>query len=364
MSRNEFGVEESDGGGFSFGGSNNIEDMLEEAAGLSVADDEVSTGERSNSFRRHSKSAPKPVEVAPKAPENSFSNSDNFEDMFETATNLSVSEDSEVRSNPEIDYFDLDDDSNSQDTYSNGEAAESTSNNFENPDSFAGFEDSKWDAEDDAPIDGGYGNEPETVTEVPVAASFEPEPTVAPPVRPTPATIVVAPAPVPVVEPIPVQVERIVEPMVKPVSISESDVDYIEKVILTSDAIRQLPEDDAKATNIFITGGIPVGSHQELVLAALLADRQILKTADAILEAKSNGSVDRAFYILGLDDRTFKEFGQMISNDLDASDTVIFEGDRLRYARRLVDVVEGLTDGSIKRFEAVQSVLQAGELSE
>ncbi len=156
---------------------------------------------------------------------------------------------------------------------------------------------------------------------------------------------------------VPVAVQQ---PVVAP---DEGSVDYIERVILTSDAIRDLPEDDAKAVNLFITAGQPVATHQELVLAALFADRQILKTADAILEAKSKSSLDQAFFILALDDETFVDFGKILSHDLAATETVRFEGDRLQYARKLVDVVDSLPAESIARFEAVRSVLGAGELN-
>lgn len=382
MSRNEFGVESNAGGGFSsFGGSNNIDDMLAEAADLSVADDEVSE-EKSSSFgrRRNKQSQPVVEREEPAAP--SFGISENFEDMLEEATSLSVDEDAEddvEEYSDQSEQYDMEQDAPVEESFENSFAPDpinidetpEPANTFQNPDSFAGFEDDKWDTEqqDDEPIDGGYfgTNEPEQVIEAPKPVPV-PEPVSAEPLNNLDPSYVpvsereVAPAPVEEVQ------ERYVSPMTPtvsaPVAVTESDVDYIEKVILTSDAIRDLPEEDGKAANILITGGVPVGTHQELVLAALLADRQILKTADAVLDAKSKGSVDRAFYILGLDERTFEEFGKMISNDLDASETVLFDGDRLRYARKLVDVVEGLTDGSIKRFEAVQSVLQAGELSD
>lgn len=386
MSRNEFGVESNAGGGFSsFGGSNNIEDMLAEAADLSVADDEISE-EKSSSFGRRRNKQPQPVrEREETTAPSSFGVNNDFEDMFNEAASLSVEEDDDVEESPQ--HFDMEQDVPVDDSFENSfasdpmnmdedeveedEVAEPAPNTFQNPDSFAGFENDKWstDQQDDEPIDGGYFGtdevapvEPEQVIEapkpVPVPEPVEPVADLDPSFVPV-SEREVAPAPVEEVQ------ERSVTPMVSaPVPVSESDVDYIEKVILTSDAIRDLPEEDGKAANILITGGVPVGTHQELVLAALLADRQILKTADAVLDAKSKGSVDRAFYILGLDERTFEEFGKMISNDLDASETVLFEGDRLRYARKLVDVVEGLTAGSIKRFEAVQSVLQAGELSD
>lgn len=380
MSRNEFGVESNAGGGFSsFGGSNNIEDMLAEAADLSVADDEISE-EKSSSFgrRRHKQSQPVAQREEPAAP--SFGVSEDFEDMFEEATNRSVEDDAEneVEESTDQGYqYDMEQDAPVEESFENSfapdpinmdETPEPAANTFQNPDSFAGFEDDKWATEqqDEEPIDGGYygTTEPEQVIEAPKPVPV-PEPEPVEPIADLDPSFIpvsereVAPAPVEEVQ------ERHVTPMVSaPVAVTESDVDYIEKVILTSDAIRDLPEEDGKAANILITGGVPVGTHQELVLAALLADRQILKTADAVLDAKSKGSVDRAFFILGLDDRTFEEFGKMISNDLDASETVLFDGDRLRYARKLVDVVEGLTAGSIKRFEAVQSVLQAGELSD
>lgn len=389
MARNEFGVESNAGGGFSsFGGSNNIEDMLAEAADLSVADDEISE-EKSSSFGRRRNKQSQPVREREETPApSSFGGNNDFEDMFNEAANLSVEEDDDVEEAPQ--HFDMEQDGPVDDSFENSftsdpismdedeteeyEAAEPTTNTFQNPDSFAGFENDKWstDQQDDEPIDGGYYATDEVAPVEPEQVIEAPKPVPVPePVRPVAdldPTFVpvserkVAPAPVEEVQ------ERYVPPMAPtvsaPVAVTESDVDYIEKVILTSDAIRDLPEEDGKAANILITGGVPVGTHQELVLAALLADRQILKTADAVLDAKSKGSVDRAFYILGLDERTFEEFGKMISNDLDASETVLFDGDRLRYARKLVDVVEGLTDGSIKRFEAVQSVLQAGELSD
>lgn len=182
--------------------------------------------------------------------------------------------------------------------------------------------------------------------------------------EPAPAAVTYSPTvsePRPSYEP---QVPTVPVEVPRPAQVAEDgSVDYIERVILTSDAIRDLPENDAKAVNLFITAGQPVATHQELVLAALFADRQILKTAEAILEAKSKSSLDQAFFILALDDATFVDFGKILSHDLASTETVRFEGDRLQYARKLVDVVDSLPAESIARFEAVRSVLGAGELS-
>ena len=400
MARNEFGVESSDSGGFGAGVGSDFEAMFDEATEASVVDDEVSqprSGRRSNRQEQSvpvdyfDESAPVSAPSSPTEPELEpdpepasfgFGGSTDIDAMFEEAENASVADD-EIREPvaPEpaqsFDSFESFG-SDSQDGFESFGAGE-----VEQPTAEESFD--NWV---DPAIEAEYaeyqGNSAPSVPEVSVQPNFvaEPQPIRVPepePVRAPEPAVTYAPSPVDPVPSVPAQ--RPVTPVVEqprqsepirqaPVAqtpvparqISEGDVDYIERVILTSDAIRDLPEDDAKAVNMFITAGQPVESHQELVLTALFADRQILKTAEAILEAKAKGSVDRAFHILGLDDTTFVDFGKILSHDLESTETVLFDGDRLQYARKLVDVVEALPQVSIERFKAVKSVLGAGEL--
>lgn len=361
MARNEFGVESSDSGGFGAGVGDDFESMFEEATNASVADDEISeTGTKKSrkpevSFEtQNTRSFEDEAPQAQVEEEPTFNNSgpsfgvtDDVEELFRQAENASVEDeetedslykDNEVASNNET------------------EVDHNQSENFED------FGSSIDDLTDSWP-----DNNSSTYEEVEPEQRevfFEPEPVIEPEPEPVIEEVVQHHAPRRnISNPVP----SISVPEIKTEPISTTDnmeeaVDYIERVILTSDAIRELSEDDGKAVNMFITAGQPVESHQELVLTALQADRQIHKTADAILEAKSKTSVDRAFYILGLDDKTFEDFGKILSHDLESTESAIFEGDRLRYARKLVDVVEALPEISIKRFEAVKSVLGAGEL--
>lgn len=386
-SKNEFGVESSSGGGFGLGAGDDFEEMFDQATAASVVDDEISENHR----RPAAQTAPAPTPsrdyfdtpaqepVAAPIPSfedeqipsgtplfdeigfdnaPSFSNSGDLDDMFAQAENASVADD-EIREvpaqpEPELESFD------SFGSFEDEQQAPAASDSFND-----------WS-------DPALDLDPEPAPVVEPERRFAPEPVAAPVVRPEP---IPEPAPAPVyypptvAEPVPSFVPEPVAapaPVAAPVAVAapapvvaraEADVDYIERVILTSDAIRELEEEDAKAVNMFITAGQPVDSHQELVLTSLLADRQILKTAGAILDAKIKSSVDMAFHILGLDDATFVDFGKILSHDLQSTQTVIFDGDRLQYARKLVDVVEALPPVSIKRFEAVRSVLGAGELS-
>jgi len=392
MARNEFGVESSDSGGFGAGVGSDFEAMFAEATEASVVDDEVSqprSGRRSN--RQEQPAAPsyydEPTPVSapasPVAPEPEpepepasfgFGGSNDIDAMFAEAENASVADD-EVREPAEpAQSFESFESFGSEpqdgfESFGNGEAeqsaAEESFENWVDPAIEAEYADYQGNSAPEVSVQPSFTAEPEPVRAPEPAVSYAPSP-----VDPVPS--VPAPQPVaPVVE-APRQEEPVRQaPVVQaPVAqapvrqISEGDVDYIERVILTSDAIRELPEEDAKAVNMFITAGQPVESHQELVLTALFADRQILKTAEAILEAKAKSSVDRAFHILGLDDATFVDFGKILSHDLESTETVLFEGDRLQYARKLVDVVEALPSVSIERFKAVKSVLGAGELED
>jgi len=316
MPKNEFGVESSESSGFGFGVGDDFEDMFEDAMNRSVSDDEVAPARRT---QVHEVPAPVEVEI-----EEDFADFDTptFEDTPPVVEPVAVEE------TPAMESFD------------------DIGNDF---DGFGG-ETSQWDSYgDDTPVDGNLTD----IAEPEVEVEPEPEP--------------VAEAPAPTPEPEPVAVEPTSKPsyQVSAPEPTEEAISYIEQVILTSDAIRQLPDGDEKAANIFITGGNPVESHQEFVLAALLADKQILRTTEAVLEAKKKDSVDRAFYILGLDETTFTELGDLISHDLDSKITISFHrdygGDRLAYARKLVDLLEELTPASVKRFEAVVAVLKAGE---
>lgn len=137
-------------------------------------------------------------------------------------------------------------------------------------------------------------------------------------------------------------------------------VGFIGAVVATSDAIRSLPEDSVKAVNIFITDGSPVSTHTDLVLAALSANLDTLEIVQAIVEAKQKEAVDMAFYILALSEPILKGVGNFISNDFSTDVKVIYNGDKLSYARELVNAIQGLTNESIERFNAVKLVLEAG----
>lgn len=368
MARNEFGVESSNSGGFGAGVGDDFESMFERATNASVADDEISetsskksrkpqlSFENSSNTSTSEDDSVSQVEEEQSFEENqsTFGVSDDVEEMFRQAENASVEDDDSVTSTSEEDDY-------TQNDQSFEDFGSSSITDLANswPDS----------------VDSGdtsYENNFEEEQEQ-EEVSFEPEP------EPEPEQEEVAfePEPEPVIETTPPSPRRNISNPVPSISVpekksqpisttnnTEEAVDYIERVILTSDAIRELSEEDGKAVNMFITAGQPVDSHQELVLTALQADRQIHKTADAILEAKNKTSVDRAFYILGLDEKTFMDFGKILSHDLESTESAIFEGDRLRYARKLVDVVEALPEISIKRFEAVKSVLGAGELED
>jgi len=390
MAKNEFGVESSDSGGFGAGVGNDFDFMFEEANNRSVVDDEVSearpvrerVAEPSFSFDTETE-APVVVE----APATTFMDDDEDEPSFAAPSGFDETGESFNETTSGFDApSSFGETGNLDEMFSEAESASVVDDEIREPvaepsSSFESFDDSfeNFGAEPQQEEQQSFETSFESSSEVqdnwidPAIAFDEPEVAVAPqPIRepvaptPTPEPVYYAPA---VEEPRPSFVPESVEtvaparPSTPNPTGTEADVDYIERVILTSDAIRELPEGDAKAVNMFITAGQPVESHQELVLTALLADRQILKTSEAILEAKAKESVDRAFHILGLDDTTFVDFGKILSHDLETTETVIFEGDRLRYARKLVDVVEALPAVSIKRFEAVQSVLGAGELN-
>ena len=414
--KNEFGVESSTSGGFGSGVGDDFLSMFDEATEVSVVDDEISEGRR-----RAPASAPaerdyfdtpqapvreEPAPVSPPAPsfsEPNFSDPSSssgstpifdeigdapsfgavgdLDEMFDQAENASLADDELPEGQaPMADEF--------EDSFDSFGAEPESTERFDSPtkedkapvatESFNDWTDPALDLDLDPVADPAPVPAPTPVVSAPVATPVEapapvpslvPVPVSAPAPVPTP---VPAAAPVAIPEPV-YYAPNIAEPIPSVVPASkveaprapsqtEADVDYIERVIQTSDAIRDLEEEDAKAVNMFVTAGSPVETHQALVLTALFADRQILKTAEAILEAKIKSSVDMAFHILGLDEATFVDFGKILSHDLQSTQTVIFEGDRLQYARKLVDAVEALPPVSIKRFEAVKSVLGAGEL--
>lgn len=365
--RNEFGVESSDSGGFGFSADDDgFEEMFEAATSASVADDEISEpapNRRSQRTQREESSAPEqPVQPEPPEPVAQLEQpaDDSYEDE---PAELSVEEllrDTAPSETPEDSSYGF--------IEPEDQPAEDDFSDFGDFQEFEGNGTAEWS---DPALDQEYSANPEPEgtfapdvwpdpqpnyvpePEEEQSASFYPEPVEA-------ATPTVEPDPEPVVAPVAVEAPAMI-PAPPVAASSEGDVDYIERVILASDAIRDLEDSDSKAVNMFITAGQPVESHQELVFAALGADRQILKTADAILSAKAQTSVDRAFFILGLDESTFVDFGKILSHDLESTETVLFEGDRLQYARRLVDVVDKLPDVSISRFKAVKAVLGAGE---
>lgn len=375
--RNEFGVESSDGGGFGFSADDDgFEAMFEEATAASVADDEISEpvpSRRSQRAQREEEPYAPEEPVRPQAPEpvESFEQpsdefgATSFEEVESDAPEVSVEEllrdPALTTSVPDFGF----NESENQEVISVDNDFNDFGN-FEEPENTDTVEwtDPALDQHYSPDLEGSRSFEPTIWPEPQPSFTPDPESTLEPSFYPEPVaevTPVAIPEPEPVSVPVATAPITVQAPVATPVPPSEGDVDYIERVILTSDAIRDLQDADAKAVNMFITAGQPVDSHQELVLTALRADRQILKTADAILSAKSKTSVDRAFFILGLDESTFVDFGKILSHDLESTETVLFEGDRLQYARRLVDVVDNLADVSISRFEAVKAVLGAGE---
>lgn len=372
--RNEFGVESSDSGGFGFSADDDgFEEMFEAATSASVADDEISEPAPSRRSQRAQREEPYAPEepVRPEAPE-PIAQPEQPDEGFdeEEPAELSVEEllrGTAPSETPEDSGYGF---SGPEDQPADQPAEAADFSDFGYFQEFDRDSTTEWS---DPALDQEYGSDPEPEGTFAPEVWPDPQPSYTPePEQEQPASFYpepvepVAPAPEPAPEPAiaPVAVEvPVVAPAPSVTPSSEDDVDYIERVILTSDAIRDLEDSDSKAVNMFITAGQPVESHQELVSAALRADRQILKTADAILSAKSQTSVDRAFFILGLDESTFVDFGKILSHDLESTETVFFEGDRLQYARRLVDVVDKLPDVSISRFKAVKAVLGAGELA-
>lgn len=95
-----------------------------------------------------------------------------------------------------------------------------------------------------------------------------------------------------------------------------------------------------------------------IAIRAINADELTFKTMEALKEAKSLNPVDRAFYILELDDSVRKSLGQLC---VAFSDVEISAKEMFGFSKALVGIIEDLDNDVIGFVSATESVLRVAK---
>jgi hypothetical protein len=131
----------------------------------------------------------------------------------------------------------------------------------------------------------------------------------------------------------------------------------VTKIIKILDAYRKLNSEEKNISGQFITGGEVIAGEAAYIVKVMNVDPNLTLSMKTLSEAKSLDSVERAFYIMALDDETLTHLGTLVS--------VFSKGDlpspseRIQYARILVHQIESLDAKSMSFVNATESVLSA-----
>lgn len=209
---------------------------------------------------------------------------------------------------------------------------------------------------------------PEPVyTPEPVAA---PEPTYTTPEvqswdDPSYGTAYSSPAPVAVPSPSVAPVSSYVAPAPTPVAPTriqmrtEADqLNLVRKAIKILEAYRPLKEDVKAVVSQLISNGEDlIDDEAKFVVKVLNVDSELDATMQAFVEAKGLEPVERAFYVIGLDDKTMYSLGSLVSafsgESIDTSLTKIL------YSKAMVHDIEKLDRLVLEYVEATSTILAA-----
>lgn len=132
------------------------------------------------------------------------------------------------------------------------------------------------------------------------------------------------------------------------------------KIILTLDVLRSLdPREREVAQQIIKSGKEQPENESEAVVQALQAPSLLREVIKALLESKDIEPVDRAFYILRLDQPVTKNLNGLVASLHNTENAKSVQNDRLELARHLVGTIEDLSEEHMGYVRAASAVLNA-----
>lgn len=140
----------------------------------------------------------------------------------------------------------------------------------------------------------------------------------------------------------------------------EDQIIQARRILNISDTYRKLSPEERSIAGQFISGGDEIEEEFTFIVRAINADPMLARTMIAATEAKSLTPVERAFYVIDLDNDLLESLGSLL---------VVFTEDefpplreRTKYARVLVKIIDELDQKAMSYIKATVSVLKAAEL--
>lgn len=141
----------------------------------------------------------------------------------------------------------------------------------------------------------------------------------------------------------------------------------VSRIAATLDAIRDLDEEYQLSANSFISAPEqPTRDEFELVYRSLSAPEILHRTMLALIEASSVDAMERAFYLLALDDEVLISVGSLTQSfsESELPAGLSMGNDKLPYARDLVKGIGRLSEENVKHIVATEAVLASAMLTE
>lgn len=139
------------------------------------------------------------------------------------------------------------------------------------------------------------------------------------------------------------------------------DAALVGRVLRIIDEYRKLKPEEQKVVSQFLNEGVVIEDESELVVAVLNVDPLLTKIMRALREGRELDPVDRAFYIIDLEDDVLRSLGSLMS--VFGHEEISEELPHSKYAREVVNGIDSLGNDAMGLVNATEAVLSAGEVS-
>lgn len=138
------------------------------------------------------------------------------------------------------------------------------------------------------------------------------------------------------------------------------DSALVARILRISSKYRELGEKERTVVSQFINNGKVIEAEEDLVMAVLNVDPALTRVMRALREGRELESVDRAFYVIELDEYTLRGVGSLMT--VFGNEEISTELPHSKYAREVVAGIDKLDDTSMELVTATEAVLSAGEV--
>lgn len=161
-------------------------------------------------------------------------------------------------------------------------------------------------------------------------------------------------------EPGEVDSDLVEEPTAVDYSAQNLDAALVARILRISTKYRELSDKERRVVTQFINNGEVIEAEEDLVLAVLNADSALTRIMRALHEARGRESIDRAFYVIELDETILRGVGSLMA--VFGNPEIPTDLPHSKYAREVVLGIDLLDDSSMELVTATESVLSAGEV--